>query len=388
MRAKKVFWSAQARAGILVALLAGAVAAPANAGVTATILQNQVTNTLTGNTGVPAPSGAVGPVIDQSVGAVDSFYGLTVTGLSLIDPASNTITFKNGVIGEWVDVSFTTGVALTFHNDQRFAYRPVIESTLLAAGFGVSGAATYAGNNGPQTDTSRCEAVQLKNCGVVDHAAWKNSGFGDAGPATAGFDFNVSVGNTSIYDLNASISGSVGPTGSFTTTFNGVDKALSNFHSTLNNSFGQAYAWDDTHVVIQLPDLLQPGQSVTANFTVTNFASSASFNQNDGFAPNYTSIAYSSFGDPTGARRGINPHVVANGLGGPAGPPGVDLNSFGSFTLPTEVVDPVTHSVTDAFMGQTTQVNKSPHPYAPVPEPAARALFGLGALGLIARRRG
>ena len=56
MRAKKVFWSAQARAGILVALLAGAVAAPANAGVTATILQNQVTNTLTGNTGVPARS--------------------------------------------------------------------------------------------------------------------------------------------------------------------------------------------------------------------------------------------------------------------------------------------------------------------------------------------
>lgn len=373
---------ASALGGIaLAAVVLGSSAAHAT--VTATLLKNFVTTNATSFFG-GVPSGNVSAVIDTSIGASDAGIGATYVGTSKID--QNSITFKNAVISQAINSTFTTGVAVTFTNDQTFAYHPVIESTLLAAGFGVAGISSFIATS-PNVPT-RCQPTQLKNCGAVDQAAWIATGQGNLQPSTSGFMFDVSVGGKSIYNLSASLAGSVGPTGTFTENFNGADMLLSNFHRTLDSTYGRAYAWDDTHVEIVLPDLLQPGQSVTADFTNTTMVDSATNGIATGnyFGPNFYSIAFASFGDPTGGKRGVNPNVTRNGPLLGSGLANVDTNSFGTFALPVETVDPIKQTVVAELPGVSTQVQSSPHPYG-VPEPAAFSLFGLGLVAMLVRRR-
>jgi hypothetical protein len=321
------------------------------------------------------------------------YHGGTIEALSSLTPAD--INFKNGaaVVGYASQVTVTTGVAITFKNDQSFAVQPVLQSTLLAAGIGVFVTDQLLDPSDPSITGASCVSSQIVNCGEVTRTL--NSGLdtiGAFGFMTAGFDFDVSVGGTSVYGLAGDIASDVS---GFTANFNGADTILNGFGLTSSpgSLWAHSYAWQDTTVDIVIPGLLQPGDSITAVYTITTSANlKGSCSQQSlvsGDAVTVCPIAFSSFGDPirsggvinNSSQRAFDAYLTSGGLIN-----GLTTAAIGRFSLPTEYIDPVTHQMTAKLPGVTIFPDDGGGPA--VPEPASWALMiaGFGMVGGALRR--
>lgn len=372
---------------ICAAAASAMLATPGHASVTASLISTQLSN-----------SQFSIPVADPGA-AVDVSYAVGGIGFTFVSDArlTNEIYFKNGVINSsfFASTSVTTGVAVTFYNDHDFSYQPVLHSTLLAAGMGIGIVDLLLPGSG---DTTTCTHAQLKNCGSFDDPLPGYNWNGTALRATeAGFNFDVTLAssNASLFHLSSKIAYDNG--GNFIADIDGAASVLNNFTASINSEFSHAYSWDDTGVDIATGVTLNPGEYLTVNFTTTSFANAISGSGLDINSIFVQPMLYASFGDPTGGKGSTGSNLGSRGLfgllSGDTVLDGIDTNSYGTYALPTEIVDEATGTVTASLLGKTTFVPKSAYPYGrptgAVPEPTTWAMMigGLALAGGLLRRR-
>jgi hypothetical protein len=388
------------------AFLASLCSGPAGASVTAKLIGNTVSAS---SAGLPytTPQSAL---VDYNQGSGD-WSGVSVNAMSNLTDTD--IEFRNGIaaMGTNTIVQARTGVAITFTNDESFAVRPVLDSTLLAAGVGVYLTASLPTSDSGSYPAGSCNSGGLVNCGspadaVTGNIGWMLSQFGRTvglpafGQNSAGFDFDVSVGGQSIYSLGGSVG--VGADGQFHENLDAAKAVLSDFKTT-SSPFADTYSWGDTGVTIALPNMLAPGQSVTAVYTITTYASigvdgdqiSSDWSDTNQPWTIAAPIAYAAFGDPVGRAGTINPNAVAlsNLFAVPQAEhsddlsTGLDTSAVAHFSLPSATVDPITHDYVATITGSTYRDPLAALPAVPEPANWALMLVGFGMAGAALRRR-
>ncbi|OYU16173.1 MAG: hypothetical protein CFE37_02175 [Alphaproteobacteria bacterium PA4] len=413
-------------------MLAGA-ASPAAATVTASLLQN------TASTSLPGVTFDLGQDLIDVSHQIGSTNGVTVEALSRL--TSSEILFRNSVIaaGQSTTASATIGVEINVTNTYGKAFRPVLQTKLLAAGLGMFVTATEDERfynqkiyNPTETVTYEqtgpsnlaCGSGRLKNCGLlsdsdlnaINQPLLRPSVFGSS---SVGFIFDVTVGGVEAYRLTSTLNSF--SDGSFTQEFSreygAADTVLNNFRlsSAPGATMSRGYMWDDTFVNIAFPDILDVGESVTAVYSITTFATIGSdagdlnWTQYKDFDGGFTApflnragtaVGYAAFADPIGGGStidNINSARTFNlGAAGLLPTGGINTNGTGVFDIGNIGVDPDTGGVTLA--ATTTAPPADVEPYGPfnpvptvagVPEPSAWSLLiiGFGFIGQTLRRR-
>jgi hypothetical protein len=339
-----------------------------------------------------------------------NYHGIGLEGLSQLETTD--ILFKNGVVvaGNKSYGSMTTGVEITFTNTNATrVLRPVVNSTLLAAGIGLYVTDQLLFSPPP----GGCGPASLVNCAAIPPGG--NSGRGAAHwrNSFASFDFDVSVDGASIYSLAGKLG--TDANGNFYEDLGAARGILNDFTRVSGepNPWFLGYSWNDTNVRIALPNALNPGESVTAVYTITTLVQIGPQNFGltyPGTGRSESQIGYASFGDPTGGDSPISTDFAAfrfagfgqeNALQGPV----LNLNGVGKFSFgddAEQVTDPVTGEVS-LFIPSTEQENpetgelelvsnfigKAGSNVAPIPEPASwtMLLLGFGFVGGVLRRR-
>ena len=255
--------------------------------------------------GNPIVSVTNGPIIAADDGSAVFGSGASFQSTSNVDP--NAVSFRNGnaAAGEVVTVDSHTIVDISFRNNGATAVRPLLDSTIIPAGFGI-----YVGNN--------C-LNNIASCGP-DTPIIRPTTFAAFGPASRGdgtriagasFDFKVRNGDNILYDLTGSFAYVRDPvTGvrSFVTDLTDAQAALAGFRlsSPPGSDTQYGYQWDATNIALQFPDLLAPGAetSLTYETTVTSFSFTPCTTLLTGVCLN----SYASFGDPLGKGSRVPTH--------------------------------------------------------------------------------
>ncbi len=416
MRKQVMIW----RQGIaVVALLAvpltpAIASAPPSVGVSAQLIKQSVSVVLYPSNPVARSSSDDQVTLNFGPGL---YSGLSVEGLS--DLAGSTVNFRNGLIisGRNSVGTITTGVAITFTNNTSRAFRPVINSTLLAAGLGLYVSDQLRdpfGNNAADT----CSSAALFNCAAQTQQSFRS--IQNYANSWSAFDFDISVNGNSIYALGGKVGTDVN--GVFYTDFAKVQANGSTLHAdTILDNFqlisdpltpwARGYAWNDTNVLVRLPDLVAPGASVTAIYTIktSSLISPNAFGTSLRNGLNETQIAYAAFADPTGGSdpdQNIEALSISSFLrqalnSGPDTIDGLDLSGQGTFRLPGDgnstnepiasnrtytatILNPVINDRDEFFTSFVGGVNINV-----VPEPASWAMLiaGFGLTGTMLRRR-
>ena len=378
-------------------------ASPALAGTSAKLIQATSQYSIANQAGTPSADN-----LSYANGA-GNYHGVGLEGLSEL--ASTTILFKNGVVvaGSGAYGTMTTGVAITFTNSNTArVLTPVVNSTLLAAGMGlfITKDLRYLPPAGV------CAPTALVNCTAVPPGGNTFRGSAHYRNSWASFDFDVSVAGTSIYSLSGKLG--TDASGNFYEDLGAARSILNDFTrvSGAINPWSLGYSWNDTNVKIRLPNALNPGESVTALYTIKTQVSIGpdNFGLTYGDGSSESQIGYASFGDPTGGDSPIATDVTAFRRGGFGqdnilGGPNLDLNGVGKFSFgdgATQVTDPLTGQVSlsipsaeveNPLTGErelvTNFIGQSSSNVAAVPEPTiwAMLLTGFGCIGGAMRRR-
>jgi hypothetical protein len=393
-------------------IVLGLLASTAHAGTSAAPTHNSSSYALYGGNGPPSKSGAPSDANINYASAEGLYVGVELLGLSQLDTES--ILFKNGVVvaGRSSNAEMKTGVAITFTNTNATrVVRPVVTSTLLAAGLGLY-VTTDLRSPYDIVPPGTCTTSALLNCGATTGGYYSTSHWANS---WASFEFDVSVGGTSIYSLNGKVG--TDANGNYYEDMDAARAALGGFTEVTNpgNPFARGYKWDDTAVKIALPDALNPGETVTAIYSIRTAVKIGDTNygltyQTNPYWLSESQIAYAAFGDPTGGKTPISTNASAGlqGAGvnslGTAGP-ALDLSAVGRFSFPgsTEVEDPITGVKTlvttpvEVYNPVTTEYELVAKVKAKtivasvggVPEPAnwAMLIAGFGLTGTAMRRR-
>jgi hypothetical protein len=330
--------------GVLLATgVMGAV--PAFGQVTGVVTKSSATTSLflrSGKTVFDISSNYNGTDIGIESGYNGLRSGSTFSATSSLEP--DYVSFKNGNVsgGLYSMTSSHTIVDITFTNDGTTSIRPKVISTIVPAGLGLF------------IDGTSC-LDRLVGCApattILNPATFNDflpSGLGSFGHELAGafFDFKVTGGSSTLYDLAGGITLLRDPgTGQnvLVTDLAAASLALNGFTITSpvgsNQQFGAAWDETDFSVDFGLGDLLAPGESATVRYETTV----TSFSQVDCVIvpADACLFAYSAFGDPIGRGGGVNPSFSAflKSAAEP-GSPGLireftpsedDLLKFGSF---------------------------------------------------------
>ncbi len=290
-----------------------------------------------------------------------------------------------------------TSVAVTFTNDGVNAVTPTLHSSITPGGFGI-----YVANPSLGSSSRIYEGPENIN----ESPQQNGYGFNDFSPsdpfatshrlAGASFKFTVSADGqvvasyTGEVTLDGNVTNGVAPTLAY--HLDGLATSLQNFAKVTADSNAGAYGfqWDATDFVVALGGLLQPGDSRTLIYSseVTAFTSGAGT-----VSPTSEELqAFVGFGDPIGRGTGGGSAVVspfAAAIDAPAGSNPVGGLTFSRFAIGLPTFDTNTGDV--GLPVSTDPLPSLPltHNVAAVPEPAtwAMLLAGLGALGVVMRRR-
>lgn len=290
-------------------------AAPAQAQVTGVITKSNATTTLFLKSGASINDFTLnfsGTDIGISSGYTAVGSGSTFDATSSL--GTDFVSFRNGNVngGLYALTTSHTIVDITFTNDGTGTVRPELISTILPAGLGLF------------IDSKSC-MDRLTGCGPADpitnpatFQSFSASGLGTLGTALAGasFDFKVTGGGETLYDLAGGITlmrDASTLKNVLVTDLDAAAAALKGFQITSPTGSDQQYgvAWDATDFSVDfgLGSLLAPGESSTLRYETTV----TSFTQVDCVTvpSDACLLAYSAFGDPIGRGGGTSPSFTA-----------------------------------------------------------------------------
>ena len=340
--------------------------------------QAQVTGVVTGTTAtaitgsgfsISPPMVYTGDQIEQAFGGFDTGTGVTIAATSAVTPGLVEFQNGSGTSGRYTFLTTETDVDITFRNNTSVAQAPVLNSQIIAEGFGMYIAGECLTTGVPCAEmTSPYTFQSFPQFPQVGAPS-------DDRIAGTSVEFQILSGGQSLYDLNASTD-LVFDAGSnsniFVDNIGQAQAALNSFQleTPAGSQTAHGFNWGTTDLTVPFPagTLLAPGQSATLTYrTITS-----TYSRTDCVAFTACLIGYSAFGDPIGMSGGVNSATPLFALAGPAGShiTGLTFHTF-DFAAPTFRDGVLTYRL------------------AGVPEPGAWSLMliGCGLAGLAARRR-
>lgn len=369
--------------------LAGAVATPAVAQVTAIVPESKVELAFKpSDTGPGAPTGDLtvnGLVIAGNYG--DTGFGSGASYASTSDVGPGVIYFKNGnaSTGQFTRSISTTLVDITFANDGTETVTPRLTSQIIPAGFGM-----FVGLASCPNDPTACNPVDpLPGSPPRNFNSFAPSGQGPEDPSnvlsSASFTFRIYANDFVAYELTGDMAliygGGTGPN-TIVTNIAQAQSALTDFtqQSPEGSEDFIGFTWGATTINVNFAPgtLLDPGESATLRYET--IVETYSRTNCLGGSRSACLVSYGSFGDPVGRA--------------PPGQIGLDNKlAFGSFTLEAAPGTDPTGILFDEFTFQTPVFRNGRLIYVlentAVPEPGSWAMLiaGFGIVGASMRRR-